>query len=438
MITIFMGAVMTAMPIFVQANAERLDALAAIVNGEAVTCYEVHNTKESLKKQLRQQKSTLPAEDVLYQRALDTRVMRVLQHQEAQKLQLHIEDAEIAAAIADVESKNKLQPGQLKEVLEAQGVDMISYRETLEDRLLSSRLINLVVRSKLTISEESMREYYRKHLQNPKAVREVRLAQLFLAVEAGASASSVEAMRKKAQRFHASLQHGADFLGLVALNSDAPDASSGGDMGWVSPGAVSGAFEQVFQRGVGEITDVIRSSAGFHIIKVTEERLRKPENTKPYKEVHARHILIQVPDSATLDTQVKIHARVERIAKEMQNTSDEAFAVRAKELSQGPSASQGGDLGWFKRGQMVAAFEEVAFAMQPGETSGVVTSQFGLHVVRLVDKRTVNPNAFEARKAAIEKLLKDSEMRQQVPRWLNGLKATASIVHKSCAALSHD
>jgi len=419
------------------AYAERLDAVAAVVNGQAVTCYEVGIAKDALTKQLKSQGGELPDDAILYQRALDSRIMRALQYQEAQKLEIEIGDSEVDAAIVDVEKRNNLEPGQLVQVLKAQEIDMDEYRDTLKDSLLNSRLVNISVRSKLNVSDESMREYYRKHMQNPKPVREVRLAQMFVAIPKEATSDIVEESRQRAEGYLKKLQTGADFERMVSLKSDAPNTGAGGDMGWVSSGALKGPFAQVLTMGVGKLSPVLRSAGGFHILKVTDERMRVPEDTKPYDEVLARHILIKVPDSASLTTQVKIRERVERISEEMQGTSDEAFAVRAKELSQGPSASRGGSLGWFKRGQMVAAFEDTAFAMKPGETSGVVTSQFGLHVIRLVDKRTVNPNSFEARKAQIEQLLIDSEMQQQVPRWMNGLKEASSIVERSCTGVSH-
>ncbi len=417
------------------AHAERMDAIAAVVNGEVVTCYEVHQAEKALKEQLVQQGTTLPADGVIYQRSLEARVMRTLQHQEAQNLELKVGAAEVAAAMADVEKRNRLEPGQLESVLEAQGIDVESYKQTLKDRLLSTRLMNIAVRSKISISEEAMREYYRKHLKNPKSVREVRVAQLFISLPAEADSTTVEATRQRVSALYQQLQSGADFVRMVTLESDAPDAASGGDMGWISPGAVKGAFAQIFALKVGELTEVIRSSGGFHILKIIDERMRKPQSTEAYEEVHARHILIKVPDSADLNTQIKIRQRVEKIAEEMQGVSDEAFAVRAKELSQGPSASRGGDLGWFKPGQMVAAFDKVVFTMKPGETSGVVETQFGLHVIRVVDTRKVNPNAFEARKAEIEQRLVEAEMQQQVPRWMNSLKEQAEIEERSCESL---
>ncbi len=418
--------------IAVQVQAEQLDAIAATVNGQAVTCYEVNLAQQALHGQLTKQGGVLPEKDVLYARALDARIMRTLQHQEAQQLDMKVMPAEVEAAIADVEKRNNLQPGQLEAVLKAQGVDMATYRENLADQLLNNRLMNVVVRSKLSVSDEAKREYYRKHLKNPKAVREVRVAQLFIALPSQADANSVEETRQRAEYYAKQLQQGADFLRMVTLQSDAPNANVGGDMGWLSPGSVGGAFTQVFQLKVGKTSDVIRSASGFHILKVNDERVGKPANTQPYVEVHARHILLKVPASAGLPSQLKIRQRAEKIAQEMQGTSDQAFAVRAKELSQGPSASRGGDLGWFKRGQMVGAFEDVAFAMQAGDTSAVVSSKFGLHVIRLVDKRTVNPNAFEARQAQIEKQLMDAEMQQQVPRWMRGIKEKAEIAYRQC------
>ncbi|MDQ7004070.1 MAG: peptidylprolyl isomerase [Ghiorsea sp.] len=413
-------------------HAERLDAIAGVVNGEVITCYEVTTAMQGLKGQLGQDGAAIPSETVLYERALDSRIVRMLQRHEAENLGIRITSEEVDAAMADVEKRNNLQPGQLSEVLAAQGIDVEVYRDTLKDRILNGRLVNAAVRSKLSVSDEAKREYYRKHLKNPKPVREVRTAQMFIALPADADAATVEYKREEADLYYQRFKDGEDFTKVVTLESDAPNANEGGDMGWVSQGGVKGAFTQIFEIPVGGITPPIRSAGGFHIVKVVDERVRTPENLKPYEEVRARHILLKVPESSNLSAQVKIRQRAEKIAQEMQGTSDEAFAVRAKELSQGPSAARGGDLGWFKRGQMVPAFDDAVFNMQAGATSGVVETQFGLHIIRLVEKRRVEPNAYEAHQAGIEQLLLETEMQQEVPRWMNGLKAKAKIEKKKC------
>ncbi len=418
------------------ASAERLDAIAGTVSGEVITCYEVQTAQESLKAQLEQSGAPTPDAGTLFTKALDSRIQRTVQYQEAEKLGIKIAPEEIKAAMADVEKRNNLEPGQLEDVLKAQGIDVEVYKETIQDRILSSRLINVAVRSKISVSEEAIREYYRKNLKDPKPVREVHTAQMFLALPANADVQTVEYKREEAEKYYQRFKAGEDFTSIVTFESDAPNASEGGDMGWVSQGVVKGAFKQMFDVPVGDVTPPIRSAGGFHIVKVLEERMRKPQNLLPYEEAHARHILLQIPDSADVDTQVKIRNRAQDIADEMQGSSDEAFAVRAKEISQGPSAARGGDLGWFKKGQMVPAFEKVAFSLKPGETSGVVETQFGLHIIRLVEKRKVNPNSFEAHKDNVEQLLVQTEMQQQVPRWMNTLIEQAKVERRSCDTLA--
>lgn len=414
-------------------HAEQIDAIAAIVNGKAITCYEVTRDMELMKQQLSQSsQGTLPSDKILADRVLDSRIAQTLQQQQAAKLGLSVEDEDIDNAIADIEAKNNIPAGQLPEILKMQGVDVTEYRQTLRDRLLSSKLINAAVRSKLSISEESMKEYYRKHLADPKPVREVNLAQIFIALPATPSPEEVAKAQTKADGVYNKLMHGGNFEQLVTISSDAPDAGQGGKMGWFFPGAIAQQFEKVFELPVGGVTPPIRSVAGFHILKVKDERNTKPEIGESYDEVHARHILIKLPDSADAATEAKIRHRAATIARELQGSSDEEFAIRAKEISQGPSATRGGDLGWFRKGQMVAAFEDTAFTMKPGNTSGVVESPFGLHIIRVVDKRHIDPNSFEAHRDRIQQLLTNAEMQNQVPRWIAGLKADAVIDYKGC------
>jgi len=188
---------------------------------------------------------------------------------------------------------------------------------------------------------------------------------------------------------------------------------------------------------VNGLTAPIRSPSGFHIIKALEDRWQDPEKTgESYDEVHARHILLQIPAQSDAATEAKIRQRAASIANDMTNASDESFAARAREDSQGPSASKGGDLGWFKKGMMIPAFEETAFRLNAGETSGVVETGFGLHIIRVVAKRHVDPNSFEARKEQIQQILSGIEMQEQHPRWLAGLKATAKIEKFSCDELN--
>lgn len=422
-----------AAPVCSSAIAEELDSIAAIVNSEAITCYQIEEDKKILAQQIRQSgDGALPSDVLLMERALEGRISQTLQQQEATALGITVSDEEIDKAMADIESKNNIPAGQLAEALKAQNIDIDDYRETMRERLLNGKVINIAVRSKLSISEESMREYYRKHLKNPKPVREVKLSQIFIALPSSPSSADVLKAEKRANSTYTKLMNGADFRKTIAIVSDGPKAKQGGDMGWFFSGGIAQPFEEVFSLPVGGMTKPIRSPVGFHILKVMDERITQPKLGKSYDEVHARHILIKLPDGSSQATEAKIRYRASTIAEELENSSDEEFATRAKEVSQGPSADRGGDLGWFRKGQMVAAFEDAAFAMKEGETSGVVETPFGLHIIRVVARRHVDPNAFEVHHDRIQEALTNAEMQNQVPRWIASLKAKAVIDIKGC------
>lgn len=417
------------------AHAAVVDSIAAVVNGEALTCYEIRQASERALSELKSSGvSRLPSQAQITRRIREELITKALELQEAEKQGITVSDEEVDAAIANIETQNKLLPGQLQEILKQQGVDYQDYRQSIREQIIISRLISKQVRSKLQISEEAMQEYYRKYMAEPKPVREVHLAQIFLALPPDPTPQQVAQVRRDIEGVYARLKAGADFAAMARIHSDAPEGAQGGDMGWFFQGAINPRFAQATSLPVGDFTRPIRSPSGFHILKVVEERWHQPKKTgESYDEVHAQHILIKIPESADEATRAKILNRAKSIARDLQHVSTEKFATRAREVSQGPSASRGGDLGWFRRGQMVPAFEEAAFSLKPGETSDVVESPFGLHIIRVIARRHVDPNSFAAHREEIKKILTAAEMQEQVPRWLAGLRAKANIETRQCA-----
>jgi len=418
------------------AQAEPIDALAATVNGEAISCYEVATeTKQALEQMRQAGASRLPETTMLFARVLDEKITKTLQLQEARKLGLSVSDDEIDNAIAKVEERNHLLPGQLREALRLQGVDYEDYRRKLEEQMLINKLVDQAVRAKVQISLESMQEYYRKHLAHPKPVREVRLAQIFLALPPDPSPEQVAKVRDKARAIYRRLQKGEDFAQLARLVSESPESTKGGEIGWFFSGAINPRFEHVTQLPVGAIAEPIRTPSGYYIMKVLEERWHEPQSMgKSYDEVHARHILLKVPSYATPDEEARIRKQAEALAAELRDADDATFATRAREISQGPSAAKGGDLGWFRRGQMVPAFEQAAFALKAGETSAPVKTQFGYHIIRVIERHHIDPNSFAAHKDRIAQLLLNAVMQEQLPRWIRTLKARADIRKFQCPA----
>ncbi|MDQ6959774.1 MAG: peptidylprolyl isomerase [Mariprofundaceae bacterium] len=414
--------------------AEVMDSIAAIVNNQAITCYQIQQDANDLTQQLKQSgMKKIPDAKRLQERLLEARIAQTLQLQEAKKQTLGISGDEVNKAIAKVEDSNKIPAGQLLDILKARGMDVNRYKKTLKERLLIAKLSNIAVRSRIQVSEESMREYYRKYMEHPAPLREIQLAEIAVTLPVDPSPEQAAKARKKIKTLRRKILAGGDFARLATLQSDAADASQGGEMGWFLPGSMPPRFAPVFALPVGGVSQPIRSPAGFYLFTITNERLRQPkQRAEAYDQVHARHILLKLSAAMTDAEKANIRTKAEQIAEEMKGASDEEFATRARETSQGPSAAKGGDLGWFKRGTMVPAFDKAAFSLKAGETSGVVKSPFGLHIIRVADHKHIDPNSFEAHRDEIQNILMNIEMQDQMPRWLAGLRAKAIIERRSC------
>ena len=411
-----------------------LDGIAAIVNGQAITCSEVDRDASKIRQQLSLSgMKQLPDDQQIFERARQQIISQLLQKQEATKLEISVSDDEIQQAMNNVERQNNIPSGKLEDVLRAQGMDVEQYRQDLSDRLLVGKLSNIAVRSRLQISEEAMREYYRKHIANTARQREIDISQITLALPLDPTPEVVANTYKKMNQWRQQILDGANFARIAELHSVSPESSEGGHVGWVLPGAMPPRYSTIFSLQVGELSMPIRSPGGLHLFRVNEENWKEPNQlAEAYDEVHARHILLKLSSSMSQSEKDKVRQRATQIAEAMQDASDEVFATRAKELSQGPSASKGGDLGWFKRGAMLPEFEQAAFDLQAGQTSGIVQTVYGLHIIRVVERRHIEPDSFEAHRDEIQNVLLSIDMQDQLPRWLSGLKAKASIERRTC------
>jgi peptidyl-prolyl cis-trans isomerase C len=150
-----------------------------------------------------------------------------------------------------------------------------------------------------------------------------------------------------------------------------------------------------------------------------EKYFKKPDSAR------ASHILIGADEKSSAEERKKAKEKAEAILKRVKAGED--FAAIAKSDSTCPSSAQGGDLGTFGRGQMVPAFEEAAFALKPGEVSGVVETQFGYHIIKLTEKQLATTEKFEDAKAKIMDFLKQDKVQKDVSDQVEALRKKAKI-----------
>lgn len=166
-------------------------------------------------------------------------------------------------------------------------------------------------------------------------------------------------------------------------------------------------------------------------VKVTEEDLKAAYNQYARaegedSEVHARHILVSVDPKATEEQVAAARKKAEGIAQEARREGMD-FASLARARSEGPSAADGGDLGWFKRGVMVAAFEKVAFNLKEGEVSEPVRTNFGWHVLKVEERRSVAAAPYEEMRPKLESKLVEQKTEKFLEQYVQELRQKASV-----------
>jgi len=165
-------------------------------------------------------------------------------------------------------------------------------------------------------------------------------------------------------------------------------------------------------------------------IVVTPEEVKafydgNPDVFKTPEMVRASHILVKVDKTASDEEKAKALEKIKTIQKRIKSGED--FAEVAKEVSDCPSKDNGGDLNFFHKGQMVPPFENAAFSMKQGETSDIVETEFGYHIIKLTDKKTAGTMSFDEVKPRIEQHLKNEKMSQEFPKYVETFKSKAKI-----------
>jgi len=179
------------------------------------------------------------------------------------------------------------------------------------------------------------------------------------------------------------------------------------------------SFEKLVDKQVGPVE--INDAEARAYYEENEEDFNTPE------QVRASHILIKVAPTATVEEKAAAKEKIESLLKKVKEGGD--FATLAKENSDCPSKAKGGDLGFFERGSMVKEFEDAGFAMQPGQISDVVETQFGYHIIKVTDRKTAGVTTFEKAKPEIIKTLQQMKKGQTFREYIGKLKAEAKIVY---------
>ncbi|OGS91406.1 MAG: molecular chaperone SurA [Gallionellales bacterium GWA2_60_18] len=397
-----------------------IDSVAAVVNDDVVTRQELNDRLRAVMRQLQKQGTPLPAPEALERQVLERMVMDLLQVQYARENGVRVDDAQLDLAITRIAQQNNFPSlAEFRARLEADGVDFTKFREEIRGEIVTTRLRQREVESRLVISDAEVDNYLANKTKAGSAGEEFHLAHVLVVVPEQASADKIQAARAKAEQALAQLKGGADFAQVAAGASDATDALKGGDLSWRPADRIPPLFMNELQKlQPGQTTAVLRSPTGFHILKLVEKR----SGSAPVViiQTHARHILIKTSE---IVSENEAHKRIMEIKQRIEGGAD--FAEQARRYSQDGSAQQDGDLDWISPGQTVPEFEEAMDKLQPGQM-GAVQSQFGWHLIQVLERRNADVSEQQKRqqaRIAIGTLKADEQFQD----WLRQLRDRAFV-----------
>jgi len=403
---------------------KEIDHIVAVVNDDVITATELERELQMIKARLQRQQTRLPPDSVLRKQVLDQMIMEQLQLQEAARIGIRVDDETVNRVITGIAHENKLTLEQFRQVLARDGFDFASYREQIRNSLTINQLRKQRVESRINVSEREVANFLTNQANRKGHDDDYHLAHILVALPEAASPEQIAAARKKAEAIHQRLQAGADFTQTAIAESNAPDSLKGGDLGWRKAGQLPTLFADVVRKlQPGQISDVIRSPSGFHIVKLLDKRSRKERHV--VQQTLARHILIK-PDAVTSSEAAR--AKLLRIRERLEEGAD--FGQIARAVSDDTaSAAQGGSLGWVNPGTMVPRFEEQMNKLKPGQISQPFRTRFGWHIVQVMARRQHDDTkAWERQQARrlIAKRKIDSAMRN----WLRELRSTAYVEYR--------
>jgi peptidyl-prolyl cis-trans isomerase SurA len=400
------------------AETQWLDKIVAIAGQDIITEGELRQELQIIVRELKARKTKLPAKEVLIPQVLERLIVKKLQLERADSQGIRIDDISLDKAVGKIAAENTMSLPQFRKALTAEGLNYASFREDIRHELAISKLRQRQVDGRINVSDQEISDLIEKSNQAGENNKRYRLSHILIALPGAATPKHIETARKEAAEVLLKARGGDDFSALAIAHSDGQQALEGGDLGWRSGDQLPTQFaKEIVKLKPQEVSQLIRSASGFHIIKLME--VGGGEGKPKIKQTHSRHILV---------TDKNAQALLKKLRKKVLDGAD--FAALAKKHSKDPgSAAKGGDLGWTSPGTFVAAFEEALASLSPGQISEPFKSRFGWHIVQLQEQRTTDvPD--DLLQARARELIVKQKREEETELWLRRLRDESYVEYR--------
>lgn len=407
---------------------QSVDRVVAVVNNEAITYRELTIRAASIERQIKRQNAEVPPYDVLLRQVLEQLIVDRSLLQVARDQGIRVDETQLDRAVEQFARDNKVSVADLRTRMEREGSTFASFREDLRSEMIRGRLREKEVDSRIQISEGDIDAYLAAQGGAASGESEYHLAQILLPLPANASREDIERQRLRGEELIKQLDRGTDFARLSSSFSTGSEALNGGSLGYRVAGRLPQLFvEEADKLNIGAITGLVRSGAGFHILKLLDKRTAGTQtlDVGVVRQTRARHILIRTTE---LVSETEAIRRLSDAKLRVENKSAK-FEDLARQYSGDGSAGRGGDLGWLYPGDTVPDFERAMDALQVNQVSEPFRSPFGFHIVQVLERKTDAPSTDRQRGMA-RQALRDRRMEEAYDTWVRQVRDSAYVEYR--------
>ncbi len=398
-----------------------LDKVVVIVGEGVVTESELNKEVFLASNNIKNSGASMPDTTYLRGQVLERMVIRRALGDFADNTGIRVSDNEIREALQRLAQQQNLSVSDYLQAVEDNGLSISQLRESLVIETKILKLRRREIEANLVVNESEIESYLKRVKESADGLDEFLIAHILIAIPENATAQSSQNSQDKLQKAISRLDDGLDFRQVAAETSDASDALEGGVMGWRDATSLPDLFLDALQSlRIGERSDILRSPNGFHILYLIDKRGRDAQII--VQETSARHILFKVNPAVPPDEALQR-------ATEARNRiliGGESFEDLAKLLSDDTSGTKGGNLGWLLPGETVPEFERALAELELGELSQPVRSQFGYHLIEVLERRDSDVSEERQRDVARQAILQQ-KLEFRFEEWVREVRDTTFI-----------
>ena len=400
-----------------------LDRIVAVVENDIIMQSELETRLRTVVGQMQEKGMQLPPSNVLETQILERMILTKIQLQKAEETGIRVDDETLNRTISNIAAGNNVSLSQFKEILEKDGFSYEQFRENIREEIIISRLRQRQVDNRISITTKEIDNALANLEFQGKTETEYLLQHILISLPEAPSPEEEDQALMVATKVLEDLKTGLDFATMASTVSDGQRALEGGNLGWRKKNEIPTIFStQVATMEKGDISDLIKSSSGFHIVKLADVRSSEKHIII---QTNARHILIKVDELTTPDD---AWVKLEQLSIRIEGGDD--FAKLAKANSDDKlSAAQGGDLGWSSPGRLVPQFEKVMDELEIGQISQPFETQFGWHILQVLERREFDDTE-NARREKASETIRRRKSEEAHQNWLRHLRDEAYVEYR--------